>query len=80
MGIKRQAAVPLSALKKGQGGSIVGLKPFRKADLQKFLTLGLLPGEKIIVLHHQPLHVVRVGYSQIALDREGARAVYILAE
>lgn len=74
---KAQKALPLSALRKGQEGIIVHLSPPRPGDMEKFLTLGLIPGERLTVLHQQPLHVVQVGYTQIALDRQGAGAIYL---
>lgn len=69
--------VPLSRLAKGQKGRIEHLLPPKEKDLQKYLILGLIPGEKIVVLHHTPLYVVQVGHTQIALDHEGAGAIYV---
>lgn len=69
--------VPLSALKKGQSGTVEQLLPSDEKDLQKFLTLGLIPGEGITVLHHRPLYVILVGHTQIALDEKGAAAIFV---
>ncbi len=72
--------IPLTRLRRGQSGRIVGLSPSRQADLQKLITLGLFPGERVIILHHKPLHVVQVGYTQIALDRQGAGSIIVQPE
>ncbi len=69
--------VPLSSLKKGQRGTVDCLLPQKEKDLQKYLILGLVPGESIIVLHHNPLYVIQVEHTQIALDQEGASAIYV---
>jgi len=74
---KSKAAVPLLVLRRGETGRIAHLAPQRPADLQKFLVLGLLPGEPVRILLHQPLHVVQVGHTRVALDREGARSIYL---
>lgn len=73
----RPPTVPLSDLKKGQKGTVDCLLPKKEKDLQKYLILGLVPGESIKVLHHSPLYVVQVGHTQIALDLEGASAIYV---
>ncbi len=77
---KKAGGVPLSTLQRGQKGRIEGLSPRREADLHKFLTLGLIPGEKFTVMHHRPLHVVQVGHTQIALDRESAAVISVFRE
>jgi Fe2+ transport system protein FeoA len=73
----RPPTVPLSDLKKGQKGTVECLLPHKKKDLQKYLILGLVPGESILVLHHNPLYVIQVGHTQIALDQEGASAIFV---
>ncbi len=78
--LDKSAGVPLSVLHKGQAGRIERLSPRRQSDVHKFLTLGLVPGEIIMVINHRPLHVVQVGHTQIALDRESAAAIYVRVE
>ena len=67
----------LTSLTKGDKGKIVGLEPYRKNDLQKFLMLGLIPGENIKVILSSPLYVIQVGFTQVALDKEGASLIKV---
>ncbi len=75
-----RGGVPLRKLKKGDAGIIACLSPKKVSDLHQLLILGLVPGEKVEVIHDRPLHVVRVGHTHIALDRERAAEILVLPE
>ncbi len=68
---------PLTTLARGEEAKIVGLRPNQEKDLQKFLMLGLMPGEKIKVILSSPLYVIQIGFTQIALDKERASFIHV---
>jgi Fe2+ transport system protein FeoA len=67
----------LRELKAGQKGKVVGLLGANPTHLQKMMALGVLPGEKVEVLQTFPTYVIRVGYTQMALDRSLAAIVEV---
>ncbi len=80
IGNNKLEMLALSSLKKGESGKIVHLSPKEEKDMLKFLILGLIPGEKVTVIHKIPLYVIQVGHAQIALDLERAMSIYVLVE
>ena len=45
--------------------------------LNHFQALGLAPGHKVCVLQHSPVTVVQIEHTELALERELAREIYI---
>jgi DtxR family Mn-dependent transcriptional regulator len=68
---------PLTELKAGQTGSIAYLLTQDNKKLQKLISMGILPGMKIILLHKIPSYVFQVGHTQVAVDKEMADNIYV---
>jgi DtxR family transcriptional regulator, Mn-dependent transcriptional regulator len=67
----------LARLKPGEGGTIAYLSAHESGDLQKFLAMGVHPGDDIAVVRQTPSIVFRCGHSQFAIDRHMAEQVYV---
>jgi Fe2+ transport system protein FeoA len=67
----------LRHLKKGQYGYVVRILGVTPGSLHKMMALGLLPGERIEVLQTFPAYVLRLGHTQLALDRALAQTVEV---
>ena len=67
----------ITELRKGAKGKIAYLQTKDNRKLQKLMALGLLPGVSIEMRQKFPSYVLKVGHSQIAMDEEMARDVYV---
>lgn len=67
----------LGNMKPGQHGRITGLSHMDAALVHKLMALGVLPGETVVVLQTSPAYVVKIGYTQVALDYLLAQAVEV---
>jgi Fe2+ transport system protein FeoA len=69
----------VSDLAPGEISEVVslGAEASRRKTLSAF---GLVPGSQITVIQQRPACVVRVGETELALDREIAREILVLAE
>lgn len=63
----------------GESSEIVslGLKSSRRNTLSAF---GLVPGAEVTVIQQRPACVVRIGETELALDREIAREILVVRE
>lgn len=68
---------PLASLKRGEKGVIAYIKAGDSKKLQKLMVMGILPGNTITLTHAFPSFVFTVGYSQYAVDRDMADAIYV---
>lgn len=73
----RPAVTALAQLGAGEEGRIAYLATGVEEDLQKFLSMGVHPGDRIQLLRKSPTVVFKVGNSQFAVDRELASQVYV---
>ena len=71
------AIVSLARLKDGEEATIAYLANPGEDDLQKFLAMGIHPGDTVILLRRSPSFVFRSGNSQFAIDRELASQVFV---
>lgn len=71
------AVAPLSLLGAGESGTIAYLATGQEGDFQKFLAMGIHPGDAISLVRKTPSVVFRCGHSQFAVDRELASQVYV---
>ncbi len=71
------SVLPLSALAVGEAGFISELRLPDDDTSRKLMALGLLPGVRVKVVQRQPMTVVQVVFSQIALDRTLASAIWV---
>jgi len=56
---------------------VVRLLPVDEGQLSKLIAFGILPGMKIEILQTYPTYVLKVGYTQIALDYEIAKNIIV---
>jgi DtxR family Mn-dependent transcriptional regulator len=68
---------PLDHMRPGEEGLIAYLATPQNGDLQKFLSMGIHPGDPIVLVRKTPSVVFRCGHSQFAVDRELATQVYV---
>ena len=69
----------VSDLAPGETSEVVslGAQASRRKTLSAF---GLVPGSEVTVVQQRPACVVRIGETELALDREIAREILVLAE
>ncbi len=67
----------LRQLKKGQHAHVIRFLGVTSDCLHKMMALGLIPGEKIEVLQTFPTYVLRLGHTQLAVDRVLAQGVEV---
>jgi DtxR family Mn-dependent transcriptional regulator len=72
--------VPLAYLKKGEEGEIAYIKTGDSKKLQKFMAMGVLPGNIVSLDRGFPSVVFSVGYSQYAVDKDMADAIFVRRE
>jgi DtxR family Mn-dependent transcriptional regulator len=70
-------ALPLSSMRAGQEGHVayVGTKDHRR--LEQLSSLGIVPGAALRLLQNRLAAVVRVGETEVALDFNLARLIYV---
>lgn len=62
---------------KGTKGKVLYLHTMDNRKLQKLMAMGILPGVSVEVIQRFPSYVLKIGNSQIAMDEEMARDVFI---
>lgn len=70
-------AVPVSKLKPGEFGRIVYVLTRKHPQLHKLMSLGIVPGVNLSVHQVSPSFVIQVEETQVALEEEIAREIYI---
>jgi DtxR family Mn-dependent transcriptional regulator len=69
--------VPLTEFKSGQEGEIAYILTEDNKKMQKLMAMGVLPGNKIILVQAFPSYIFRVGYSEFAIDTNLAREIFV---
>lgn len=72
--------VPLTELKAGQSGEIAYLAISDGQKMQKLMSMGVLPGNRLELIQRFPSYVFKVGNSQFAVDDILAREIHIRDE
>ena len=67
----------LSNLEDGEEGKIAYLSTPKGGDMQKFLSMGIHPGDAIMLVRKTPTVVFRCGNSRFAVDRDLASQIYV---
>lgn len=67
----------LIKLKNGQKGIVAELDTDDEKILKKLMSMGILPGIQLKVVQTFPAYVFQAGYTQIAVDRSIASAVWV---
>lgn len=73
----QSAVLPLSELKTGQKGKIAYLYTKDNQKLQKLMVMGVLPGMDISLIQKFPAYVFQVGLTQVAIDQEIAKEIFV---
>jgi Fe2+ transport system protein FeoA len=68
---------PLSELAAGEKGRVVYLQTKEKLQIQKLMSIGILPGIVLSVMQRFPAYVIGLGQSQFAIDKKLASAVFV---
>lgn len=69
--------VPLTELTSGQSGEIAYLAANDDKKMQKLMSMGVLPGNRLEVVQTYPTYIFKVGHSQFAVDDALAREIHI---
>jgi len=69
--------IPLEELRLGEEGRIVFIVPKSHHRLDRLSTLGLIPGSIVRMHQKNPSHVLQIGETTLALDREIVRDIYV---
>ncbi|RME32981.1 MAG: transcriptional regulator [Deltaproteobacteria bacterium] len=69
--------VALTELKPGEKGEIAYLSTGNEKKMQKLMSMGVLPGNEIVLSRTFPSYVFKVGYSEFAVDVDLAREIFI---
>jgi len=67
----------LADLRPGEGGRIAYIHARQRPMLQRLLAMGAVPGTPISLIQKRPSFVFTLGRTQIAVDRETARDIYV---
>ena len=68
---------PLEELGLGEEGRIVFIAPKSHQRLDRLSTLGIVPGSIVRMHQKNPSHVLQIGETSLALDREIVRDIYV---
>ncbi len=71
------ALAPLTRFRPGEEGAIAYLATGGDEELDKFLSMGIHPGDRVTLVRKSPTVVFKCGNSQFAVDRELAAGVYV---
>ncbi len=72
------AVVPLSELRSGQSGRIVYISTPHHQRLDRLTSLGLFPGRVVKVHQREPLFIIFLDETQLALEHELVEEVYVI--
>ncbi|MBT3362593.1 MAG: DtxR family iron (metal) dependent repressor [Chloroflexi bacterium] len=73
----QKVVYPLSQLSSGQHGKVAYIHAPETGQLQKLMSMGVLPGEPIKLVQSFPSYVFEVRHSQFAADDDIAQAIYV---
>ena len=76
-GMLESIVVPVSKLSPGEVGKIVYVLTHRHPQLHKLMSLGIVPGVSISVHQVFPSYVIQVEETQVALEEEIAKEIYV---
>lgn len=69
--------VPLTELKSGDEGEIAYLQTEDNRKMQKLMAMGVLPGNRVVLMQSFPSYIFRVGFSEFAIDTALAREIFV---
>jgi len=69
--------IPLEELGLGEQGRIVFIAPKSHQRLDRLSTLGIVPGSNVRMHQKNPSHVLQIGETFLALDRDIVKDIYV---
>lgn len=69
--------VPLTELKSNEEGEIAYILTEDNKKMQKLMAMGVLPGNRIVLMQSFPSYIFRVGYSEFAIDTAMAKEIFV---
>ncbi len=69
--------IPLEELGLGEEGRIVFIAPRSHQRLDRLSTLGIVPGSVVRMHQKNPSHVLQIGETTLALDRDIVKDIYV---
>jgi len=70
----------LSDLRPGQSGTVVSIESRSAARLDRLSTFGVTPGFEVTLEQRQPAYVLRVGFTELSIEREVADEIIVEAD
>lgn len=67
----------VTEMKKRQSGIVVELKTNDESILRKLMSMGILPGMSMEIIQTFPAYVMKVGNTQVAVDKEIAGTIFV---
>ncbi|MBU8920671.1 MAG: metal-dependent transcriptional regulator [Bacteroidales bacterium] len=72
------AVVPLDSLKCGETGRILYMTTKKHERLDRLTSLGLFPGRHVRIHQREPLFVIFIGETQLALDKQIVSDIFVI--
>ncbi len=69
--------VPLTELKASEEGEIAYLSTTDPKKMQKLMSMGVLPGNRLRLGRTYPSYIFKVGHSEFAVDQDLAREIFV---
>ena len=69
--------IPLTRLRKGSRATVLSLGGDSSHERNKLMALGVMPGATLQLLQRFPSYVIQLGYTQLAVDKETAAAIFV---
>ncbi|MBA4373322.1 MAG: transcriptional regulator [Thermodesulfovibrio sp.] len=69
--------LPLTELKANEEGEIAFIQTKDSNKMHKLMAMGVLPGNRILLLQNFPSYIFRIGYSEFAIDTDMAREIFV---
>ena len=69
--------VPLTECRSGHEGEIAYIQTDDNKKMQKLMAMGVLPGNRIVLVQSFPSYIFRVGFSEFAIDTALARESFV---
>ncbi|KAA0893260.1 metal-dependent transcriptional regulator [Oryzomonas japonica] len=69
--------VALTEFKSGQEGEIAYIQTEDSKKMQKLMAMGVLPGNRIVLVQSFPSYIFRVGFSEFAIDGNLAKEIFV---
>jgi DtxR family Mn-dependent transcriptional regulator len=70
----------LSDLQPGQSGMVVSIESRSASRLDRLSTMGVTPGFPVTLEQRRPAYVLRVGFTELSIEREVADEIWIEAD